>query len=372
MISFEAPCTAIKESSGRTYYPGLDGLRGVAIMLIAGYHIFDFLPFFEYGWLGVDLFFVLSGFLITDILLKTKEMKGYLRNFYMKRILRIFPIYYLCLSVFIILLPAIREVPYDSGYYREHQLSFWFYLVNWLFIFKHPEETFLLNHLWSLALEEQFYFIWPWLILIIRRSSKLLWIVFALMFFVIASRVGIWCLYEGKVNESLYKFSRVDGLFVGSALAVYLQNHEKISKRILRNILIILASVNILFLFLKSYVYPVMEYFPLIGYTTFAVIFGLILHAIICSEKRNEINLMHHAALRFLGKISYGFYIYHWPIYVLLYSGITGYIQSHLLSDYLPVQFISACIIMLFTALVSIVSYLVIEKKFLKLKENFY
>src|SRR5690349_948892 len=115
------------EHHQRPYYAGLDGLRGIAILLIIGYHIFDFIPLFNHGWLGVDLFFVLSGFLITDILLKTRGQKGYLKNFYVKRILRIFPVYYLTLVVFIYFLPALVEVPYNADYYGKHQASFWLF-----------------------------------------------------------------------------------------------------------------------------------------------------------------------------------------------------------------------------------------------------
>ena len=80
--------------AGRQYFPALDGLRGLAILLVVIYHNFGFInKYFFFGWLGVDLFFVLSGFLITDILLKSPGSKNYLRNFYFRRILRIFPLF---------------------------------------------------------------------------------------------------------------------------------------------------------------------------------------------------------------------------------------------------------------------------------------
>ena len=86
-------------TSNRPYYPALDGLRGIAILLVVIYHNFGFISQSNFGWLGVDLFFVLSGFLITDILLRTIGKPGFLREFYMRRVLRIFPLYYLSLVI---------------------------------------------------------------------------------------------------------------------------------------------------------------------------------------------------------------------------------------------------------------------------------
>ncbi len=113
------------QTGGRTYYPALDTLRGVAISLVVIYHNFGFLKFFRFGWMGVDLFFVLSGFLITDILLKQREKKSFLKNFYIRRILKIFPLYYLMLFGFFTLSPYLfSEKGADSTfyYYEENKL----------------------------------------------------------------------------------------------------------------------------------------------------------------------------------------------------------------------------------------------------------
>ena len=360
-------------SDGRSYYKGLDGLRGIAILLIVGYHVFNFIPIFEYGWLGVDLFFVLSGYLITDILIKSRDHDKYISRFYIRRVLRIFPVYYLCLFLFIILLPALKQVPYNAAYYNEYQINFWLHLSNWLFILKSPEETFFLNHLWSLALEQQFYFIWPWVILFITNSKKLLQIVCALPVVLILLRFAVSCFYPGKMDYNiLYTFSRVDGLFIGSALAVYLHSHVKIEPKYLLRVFAALAMLNAAFLaasFLPGFELP---YFPFLGYTTFAIIFGFIVHSVITARQNTSwMRLLSQPALRYIGRISYGFYIYHWPIYLLFCSGIKTYLYALLPGGGVLVQLTAAVIITLLAILVSLISYVLIERHFLRLKHIF-
>src|SRR5258705_5760496 len=102
--------------SHRSYYPALDGLRGVAILLVVLLHNFRFMNYFFFGWLGVDLFFVLSGFLITNILMDAMGEPNFLRNFYVRRILRIFPLFYLALILFLFVVPNIRSLHINARY----------------------------------------------------------------------------------------------------------------------------------------------------------------------------------------------------------------------------------------------------------------
>src|SRR5437773_11061572 len=111
----------ISKKSPIPYYPSLDGLRGVAIILVLLHHNFDFIPNFSYGWIGVDLFFVLSGFLITEILIATREEKNYLPKFYLRRALRIFPLYYLAIILFFLIVPHLSKLAIQFSYYSDHQ-----------------------------------------------------------------------------------------------------------------------------------------------------------------------------------------------------------------------------------------------------------
>ena len=146
-------------TSQRDHYPALDGVRGIAILLVVFFHNFNFLNYFLFGWLGVDLFFVLSGFLITDILIRGLGKENFLKFFYIKRVLRIFPIYFLLLIVFLVIIPNLPSYDGHLKYYTDNQIWLWTYLQNWLFAFKEQEFTNVLMHLWSLGVEEQYYII---------------------------------------------------------------------------------------------------------------------------------------------------------------------------------------------------------------------
>ena len=147
--------------------PELDGLRGIAILMVLLVHFGMFQPqghaeaavfrFFEMGWAGVDLFFVLSGYLITTILLKAKTSAFYYTHFYIRRFLRIFPLYYVFLTGFLL-------VTLWQGAPVLEQVWYWSYLANFRIGLGHRIDG--LSHFWSLAIEEQFYLVWP---LVIRH-----------------------------------------------------------------------------------------------------------------------------------------------------------------------------------------------------------
>src|SRR5690625_4685275 len=161
--------------SPHQYVKELDGVRGVAILLVILFHCFPS-PLTGLGWIGVDLFFVLSGFLITGILIDSKGNKRYYSNFIGRRILRIFPLYYLVLFIMLFLLPLIGR-GFSSGsnysFYLRHQGWFWSYLQNWLFSFHGFPKNLILSHFWSLGVEEQFYLVWPFLVLLLPKKLLL-------------------------------------------------------------------------------------------------------------------------------------------------------------------------------------------------------
>jgi peptidoglycan/LPS O-acetylase OafA/YrhL len=220
--------------SGR-HVPALDGLRGVAVLLVMLFHFnmgvedeyrFDspLLAPIQAGWCGVDLFFVLSGFLITGILLDAKGSSRYFRNFYVRRALRIFPLYYAVLLAVFFVAPAVTFL-LTTGY-RElahNQLPLWAYYSNIAIAvresFYFRAEWVSLNHFWSLAIEEQFYLVWPAVVLLCRRRT-LVAVCLACMAGAFALRAGL--VFQGGYKYTPYVFTlcRLDGLTFGSLLAV--------------------------------------------------------------------------------------------------------------------------------------------------------
>lgn len=202
----------------------LDGVRGLAILLVLVMHGVYIGPLLGLdvtahayartallGWAGVDVFFVLSGFLITGILVRSKGREHYFRNFYMRRVLRIFPLYYLVIALLLWVLPRPGAVP-AAG-----QAAYLLYYQNWWFALVQPDADFPLKVTWSLAIEEQFYLLWP--ALVFCASTRALRFVCGA---VIAASLMLRfvLLDQGFVHTHFLTPCRMDALAVGALLAV--------------------------------------------------------------------------------------------------------------------------------------------------------
>lgn len=359
----------MSSEQSRIYYPALDGIRGLAIILVVLFHCFNFTKHFFFGWLGVDLFFVLSGFLITSILLQTVNQKNYFRNFLLSRALRIFPLYYLILFIFLIVFPVFKFQDTELGFYLNHQIWFWFYLQNWLLSFKLNEDYSFLNHLWSLAVEEQFYLIWPIVIFIIRKLQYLLLISFLLLSIVIAARCILWVNYDPVLNyTTVYTFTRIDGICIGSILAIVIKMKPSFIKQFMWIIVLILAILNFGFYFLNEMSEQNFPYYAFIGYTTFAALFGLLVHEAISNNKVVN-NIFKNRTLMYFGKISYGLYLFHWPIYIMLFPIFVTYLNESSLDKTLIIL-ISSSISVAIAIVLSTLSFNSFERYFLDLKKK--
>jgi len=368
--------------------PTLDGLRGFAILAVVLYHT-DYLFVIPHGfiaktyhgltrmgWSGVDLFFVLSGFLITSILYDSKNKAGYFRVFYIRRVLRIFPLYYGFLTLFYVVLPpmliatghesAVRDIIKPST-----QLVAWLYLVNWFTRpLHHSYVSYYIAHFWSLAIEEQFYLLWPAVVKFLNRA-RLRKVCYAL---VVGSLVCRLVLFSAGLQPEAYAWTicRMDGIAVGALIALSMR--APLEWEALRRRAPLVSSVSMVFFVALSALAQhsrTCDYLLwTLGSTALVLMFGTWL-IFALSPTTNAINVA--CSQRFAqeaGKYSYGAYVLHQPLLNLLQSRGFG---TQMLVPYLHSEALSVLVVtlvsLIVTATAALLSWHLFEKQFLKLKE---
>jgi len=285
--------------------------------------------------------------------------------------LRIFPLYYLLLVISLIILPAIDSFKGTMGYYTGYQWWFWLYFQNWLYIIHPPEQNNFLLHLWSLAVEEQFYIIWPFVILLVRKIKTLFWIVIFLLIAVMVTRSLLWVTNtEGLQYFNLYIYTRIDGICIGCALALLQRINPEFISRNISIIVLSFAALNFSFFFLNRVNNFSFPYFPFVGYTTFAIIFAILVDECIVNSRGWTARICNIKPLKFFGKISYGFYIIHWPVYKLANENLILWVQNNLAKDEYKAHMISAVVSTLLAIFLSTLSYYFFESWFLRLKNK--
>lgn len=358
----ETKDTALANLSKISHIPALDGLRGIAILLVLGLHLFQSgAPLTNYfvaklstiasiGQSGVDLFFVLSGFLITRILLSSKGQNGYFFKFYTRRILRIFPLYYGFLLVYFIICPLLSK---DISISVD-QIWFWLYLQNFAFTFEIPIEG--PNHFWSLAVEEHFYLLWP--VIVYYFSLRQLYRT-ALLGIILCFATRVLLLHY-DYGVFYFTFCRIDGLALGGILAcMERENTLQIAKKVF-----IATPVMLILFLLPTYMYlgGQQDYWlQLTKSTLISLFFFCLLGLIIQMEPGNILlRFLSISFLTFTGKISYGLYVL---------QGIGFYITMKL--GFYQSSF---CLVLLSSFLINyVIAYLVYsfyETPFLKLKSK--
>jgi len=214
--------------------PQLDAVRGVAILLVVlhneayTYPSLHLAGVFANGWMGVDLFFVLSGFLITGMLLDTKESPDYFKNFYARRCLRIWPLYFSLLLLMFVVIPVVAS----AAHVYETSSPWWAYpifLQNFL-VSMPTNAAGPLGVTWSLAIEEQFYLVWPWAVRFLS-TTHLRRVAIAVICLSPAVRVLLHSHYVDLYSNT---FSRLDGLMAGALIAVVVRSANFIPSQFVR------------------------------------------------------------------------------------------------------------------------------------------
>ncbi len=377
---------------GDKHLPALDGVRGLAILLVMARHLSLLsmgsardAPVIDQvvrsvaaiGWVGVDLFFVLSGFLITGILLDAKGRRGAFAMFWKRRALRIFPLYYaVCILMFFVL-PHVGYFERDPGIatLSHNQLWYWLYWVNYLGVIKGSSAVaYNTGHFWSLAVEEQFYLAWPLVVLTV--STKTLWKVtigMAVVAFIF--RVGLILLLTNGAHAA-YEVSpaRMDILAAGAMVALAVRSPGMLEK--VRRHALMSGAVVLALLIGISWIDPTgfstaNPYMATVGYSLLAIGGASLLTLVLSSADRHgwrrpfEDNM-----LRMFGTYSYCLYVVHYPLMILLDTLTPRLHIPRVMGSDLPEWCVYAALLFGLSLSVAWVSWRILERPMLSLKDR--
>lgn len=324
------------------------------------------------GW-GVDLFFVLSGFLITGILLQTKSAVNRVQSFYGRRVLRIFPIYYLVIVLVLFAAPHLAWLKQGANLQNlTDHLAYVFYFQNLIPFWHHGNypESFL-GHLWSLAVEEQFYLVWPFLVWRLAPKAIVKLCAAALLLSLLL-RVTLIPHFGSGIWLYSFTLTRADGLYVGSALAVVFA----LKKHLPRTLSLVLAAAGCAILAAIAAVGPVSQLWltgpamSMFGITAVALVCGSLVGFSLEFENSAMAWVFRQPWLRSFGQYSYGMYVWHFLIY---WAAQHILLQQFLFSIPLPMSYAVAYLLLLvgLTYGAGYVSFHAYEQWFLRLKNRF-
>ncbi len=362
----------------KIYFPNLNGLRFIAAFLVIIHHIEQLKAIFKIenyagvipfigviGKLGVVLFFVLSGFLITYLLLAEEHSfkRISIKNFYIRRILRIWPLYFLIIVLAFFVLPYI-DLFTLPGYGKEVVYSnLWLKLFLYAIFFPNLVLSLLgvvpyASHTWSIGTEEQFYLVWPIILGYVKKHRILLMFAIIIIYsgirFFLATSYADFIPYKNVIREFWHSFP-IDCMAIGGFYSILLFQKSKFLKYVLRNDLFYFSICLVTVFMIKGI------YVPYIHYEFYSVFFGIIILNF-SANNRMKISL-ENKIFNYLGNISYGLYMYH-PIAIILAIAIGTSIDFNTNWFLYPLSLI-------LTIIMAGLSYKYFESFFLKFKKRF-
>jgi peptidoglycan/LPS O-acetylase OafA/YrhL len=364
----------------RVHVPALDGMRGIAILLVMLYHFASSLAVLgvgarlfgvlRFGWCGVDVFFALSGFLITGILLDTRSGPNYFTSFYARRVLRIFPLYYGSLAVVLLLhrwLPDAGIWGAQDGIAAAGSLL-WpsLFLQNFAFAISGSGATGVTAHYWSLAVEEHFYLFWPLAVWLLRPRHLAALAVAALLLSV-AGR-GLVLMHGSSLDAVLGLTPlRTDGLAIGALAAIAIRSGANEAPfRVARWVLAGSLAVLLAAIALR---HSMQQTDPVLWMLSYPLVSAATASALVLTLGNGWLALLlSNGVLRWFGKYSFGLYVWHPIIGMLLFHSAYAVIGR---SAPAAAILLVAVAVFALDLLVAWLSFNLWEKRFLDLKRFF-
>lgn len=310
------------------YNPALDGLRAIAVAMVVGFHAM--VPRTSGGYLGVDVFFVLSGYLITLILLDEIDRTGsiQLRSFYARRLTRLTPALMVMLGAYLLAAPWAWPHISSRTQFRDALIALFYFSDYASAIWSIPV---LLRHTWSLSVEQHFYLIWPFVILLLRRCRNPRHMIVALCCMYVAFTA--WRLYcdldsAQGYGATYYRFdTRLSGLTAGALLATLMscsRNTISIGSTFRSNTVALVAMAT---LGLATWRFDTSSTLAMtFGITGIEIATVALILVATGSQLTLSYRLLSHPALAFLGRMSYGIYLWHYPIFHFLWDRDPWYV----------------------------------------------
>ncbi|MEO6252901.1 MAG: acyltransferase [Ferruginibacter sp.] len=357
-----------------TNHRNLDGLRAIGILMVIIHHFYGEIVNTTVLWTSIDLLFALSGLLITGILVETKDDPKYFKKFYMRRILRIFPLYYLLIFLFSLYVYVLTLHPEIFTYFKSNIIYFLTYTQNWYFINSGLPNPQHINHTWTLAIDEQIYLVWPFLIWICKNQRQLIALCVSTLLFSLLFRLGYNIHIENVGSLHPFPFfhntlCRLDSFAAGSLLYCLLRYKADWLTNKKMFIVFVVTSLIFISLGIGDHSFDKAGYFMKnFGCTIAGIHFSTWLFFCVKNINPTLNYVCSNKWLVYTGKISYSLYVFHAFLLILLLPKI-GILFTSITGITSQIMALTICLVLTFV--VSILSYQFFEKPFMNLKNKF-